>query len=128
MTKYGIATDNGRVAAHFGRCPTYTIVDVVDGKVTKKEEVSNPGHRPGAIPKFMNEQGIDVMIAGGMGRRAIQFFNQFGIEVMVGVSGSIAGCLDTLKSGDLEGGESTCSPRSGKGYGIPREDAGQHDH
>ena len=42
--KVAIATDQGYVSAHFGRCPSYTIYEVVDGKVQEKEEIDNPGN------------------------------------------------------------------------------------
>jgi predicted Fe-Mo cluster-binding NifX family protein len=128
MVLYGIATENGEVAAHFGRCSTYTIVEIKESCVISQKDASNPGHSVGSIPTFLNEQGVNVVIAGGMGHRAVQFFNDFGIEIIMGVSGSINSCIDNIKNGTLAGGESTCRPQTGRGVGILKQDEGLHDH
>jgi predicted Fe-Mo cluster-binding NifX family protein len=52
--KIAISTDNGMVSPHFGRCPHFTIVEIKDNKVLKKEIIDNPGHRTGFLPKFFN--------------------------------------------------------------------------
>ncbi|MBD3185602.1 dinitrogenase iron-molybdenum cofactor [Candidatus Bathyarchaeota archaeon] len=124
---YSIATHGNQVAAHFGRCPSYTLIDVENGKASNKRVVQNPGHSTGAIPTYMKELGVDVMIAGGMGRRAIQFFNQFGIQTVLGVNGPIESVIAQIEKGTLHGGESTCSPGGGVNYGIPKAD-GHHKH
>ena len=123
--KMAIPTEQGRVAEHFGRCPQYTIVEIENNEIKKKEIVSNPGHRTGSIPKFLHEQNVDCVLAGGMGWRAQQFFEQFGIKTIVGVSGKIDDVVEQFIKGTLRGGESLCKPGGGKGYGIEKED---HQH
>ena len=118
--KVAISTDSGFVSAHFGRCPEFTIVDIKDGKVEKKETVQNPGHQPGFIPQFLHEKGVNCIIAGGMGMRATGFFNEFGIQAIVGISGKVSDVIEELLKGTLKGGESLCKPGSGKGYGIEK--------
>ncbi|NCB32230.1 MAG: hypothetical protein EOM66_12590 [Clostridia bacterium] len=73
--RYAIAKDGDQVSAHFGRCAEYLLVDIENGQITKETLVNNPGHEPGAIPNFLKSHQADVVIAGGMGARAIQFFN-----------------------------------------------------
>ncbi|MDD5665659.1 MAG: NifB/NifX family molybdenum-iron cluster-binding protein, partial [Candidatus Omnitrophica bacterium] len=72
--KVAISTDGDFVSAHFGRCPSFTLVDIENGKVVKRTEVPNPGHQPGAIPQFLHQKGANFIIAGGMGMRATSFF------------------------------------------------------
>ena len=57
--RIAISTDGGTVSAHFGRCPAFTIVDIEDGKVLHKEEISNPGHHPGFLPRFLHKKGVN---------------------------------------------------------------------
>lgn len=118
--KIAISTDGDYVSAHFGRCPSFTILEIEDSNVVKKDVVANPGHSPGAIPQFLHERGVNAIIAGGMGMRATGFFDQFGIETIVGVSGRIDEVIDQLLKGALKGGESLCRPGLGKGYGIEK--------
>jgi len=118
--RVAISTDGNNVAAHFGRCPSYTIVDIDDNKVVDTQVVDNPGHMPGAIPQMMDELGVNVMIAGGMGPRAVNFFQEYGIVTIVGIQGDIDDMIEKLLAGKLEGGESLCSPGVGKGQGIEK--------
>lgn len=118
--RIAISTEGKYVAEHFGRCPTYTFVDIKDGQVVKLTEEANPGHAPGNIPRFLHERGAEVVISGGMGTRAQGFFNEFGIETLVGITGTVAETIEALKAGTLTGGESFCQPGAGKGFGIEK--------
>ena len=66
--KISISTDGEMVAQHFGRCPSFTIVDFEGSKIVSKERIDNPGHHPGYIPQFLHERGVNCIVAGGMGR------------------------------------------------------------
>ncbi|MDD5454148.1 MAG: NifB/NifX family molybdenum-iron cluster-binding protein [Candidatus Ratteibacteria bacterium] len=118
--RVAISTDGDFVSAHFGRCPTFTLVDIVDGKITKRVEVDNPGHEPGFIPQFLHQRGVNCIVAGGMGARASDFFNEFRIQPIVGISGKINEVIEKLQKGILEGSESLCKPGAGKGYGLDK--------
>jgi len=131
--KIAISTESGNVCAHFGRAPEFTFVTIEDNQVLKKEVLQNPGHSVGSIPQFVNQQGAKYMIAGGMGHRAEAFFNQYGIEVIIGISGTIDDVIKKVLEGTLEGGESLCSPGGGKGYGVEKihteaDDNHEHHH
>ncbi len=121
--KIAISTDNGNVSEHFGRCPQFTIVEIKDNKIIKKEIIDNPGHKTGFLPKFFKEKGVDYVIAGGAGFRAQQFFNEFGIKLITGVQGKVDDIINSFIEGKLKEGESFCKPGKGKGYGIEKEDS-----
>jgi len=120
--KIAISTDNGFVSEHFGRCPEFTIIDIKNGKIITKETINNPGHSTGFIPKFLDEQGVECIICGGMGFKAEEFFKEFGIKTIIGVSGKIDDVIEQILKDTLKGGESLCKPGLGKGYGIEKED------
>lgn len=131
--KIAISSDSGKVSPHFGRAPEFTFITIENNKVVEKKVLQNPGHEVGSIPRFVNEQGAKWMIAGGMGRRAIEFFTQYGIDVIMGVSGKIDDVIKRILDGTLEGGESLCSPGGGKGYGVEKihteaDDNHEHHH
>jgi predicted Fe-Mo cluster-binding NifX family protein len=128
--KYAISTDGGMVSAHFGRCPEFTIVEIEDGKVTTRETVANPGHHPGFLPEFLGERGVVAIVAGGMGLRAQQLFEQKGIRMIVGIQGNLDDVIQRLLNGALEGGKSLCAPGAGKGYGIEKTECthGEAEH
>jgi predicted Fe-Mo cluster-binding NifX family protein len=123
--RVAISTDGKFVSQHFGRCPSFTIVDIEDGRVKSTTVLENPGHEPGTIPKFLHQKDVDCIVAGGMGMRAKGFFDEAGIRAILGVTGRIGDVIRELLSGTLEGGESLCKPGAGKGYGL---DKGVCDH
>jgi predicted Fe-Mo cluster-binding NifX family protein len=93
---------------HFGRCPYFLLADVEGREVKKVEAVANPffqQHEPGQVPGFIHEQGANVMITGGMGRRAITFFEQFNIEPVTGAFGTASQALEKYFGGGLQGAQ-----------------------
>ena len=113
MKKIALACDdnnglNGQVSQHFGRCPSYVIVDVEGNEIKKTDIISNPyyeNHVPGMVPKFISEQGVHVMIAGGMGPRAIDMFSNYGIQVVTGAIGNVGNVLKAYLQGEISGVE-----------------------
>jgi len=92
------------VAQHFGHAPYFILVDVENGEVAATQGVANPfvnGHAPGQIPGFIHEQHADVMLSGGMGGRAIQFFEQAGIQTATGASSTVRQALESYLGGKL---------------------------
>ena len=106
--KVAVATDGPEVAAHFGRCEGYIIADVDDGQVGETEYVANPGHEPGRLPAMLNGMGVQCILAGGMGNRAVVLLDEYGIKAISGVQGSVETALAQLAEGTLQDGESTC--------------------
>lgn len=84
--KLAVPTAMGKLCMHFGHCEEFVIatIDEKTKSIAKIEQVIPPPHEPGLLPKWLHEKGVTVIIAGGMGMRAQQFFHQFGIEVVVG--------------------------------------------
>jgi predicted Fe-Mo cluster-binding NifX family protein len=92
------------VAQHFGHAPYFILVDVENSQVTATQSVANPfanGHEPGQIPGFIQEQNANVMLSGGMGGRAIQFFEQAGIKAATGANGTVRQALESYLGGKL---------------------------
>ncbi|MCL6591579.1 MAG: NifB/NifX family molybdenum-iron cluster-binding protein [Firmicutes bacterium] len=125
--RIAISTDGDFVSPHFGRCPSFILVDIEDGKMVKKEIINNPGHEPGVIPQFLHQKGAECIVCGGMGAQATGFFSELGIQVIMGVSGRISDVISQLEQGSLQGGASLCHPGDGKGYGIEKTEC-DHPH
>lgn len=96
------------VSHHFGRCPYYVLVDIENGEIQEVRSVENPfvqSHQPGMVPGFIRDQGVDVMISGGMGRRALGFFEEYGIDVATGADSTAKESLKRYLAGELRQGE-----------------------
>ena len=93
------------VAQHFGHAPFFILVDMENGEVTSVQDVANPfaeAHQPGQIPGFIHEQKAHVILSGGMGGRAIEFFEQFGVKAATGASGTVRQSLENYLGGKLK--------------------------
>lgn len=106
--KIAIACDNGAVSAHFGHCPEYRVYEVSEGKVIGSSSLPNPGHEPGVLPGFLASHGVNCVIAGGMGPRAVDLFEQNNVKVVLGASGEVDRVIAEYLDGTLKLGKSAC--------------------
>ncbi|MBN1376397.1 MAG: NifB/NifX family molybdenum-iron cluster-binding protein [Dehalococcoidia bacterium] len=84
--KYAIPVTRGILSAHFGHCEQFALIDADENSknILKKEMVAAPPHQPGLLPPWLAKQGVQVVIAGGMGMNAVNIFQQNGINVLLG--------------------------------------------
>ena len=96
------------VSQHFGRCPYFILVDLKDQEIDGVNGIENPyysNHTPGQVPAFIHAQKASVMLTGGMGRRAVSFFQQYDIQPVTGASGTVRQALERYLNGDLHGAD-----------------------
>lgn len=75
------------LGAHFGHCDLYTLVDVTGSQIQNIRLLPNVPHQQGgcmAPVQHLASNGVNVLIAGGMGMRPLMGFNQMGIDVFYG--------------------------------------------
>ena len=111
MTKIAIPTNGGRLSTHFGHCEKFAIVEADKDKseIVGTKYIDPPKHEPGALPKWLREQGVGLVIAAGMGNRAQQMFAKFGVESMVGApEGTPEEIVKSYLAGGLETGDNIC--------------------
>jgi len=84
--KFAIPLADGKLTAHFGHCQEFALVEVEDNQIKSKKTLIPPPHEPGVLPKWLHDLGTNVIIAGGMGARAMDLFAQNNIMVIVGAS------------------------------------------
>jgi len=109
--RIAIPLAQGALAAHFGHCEQFALVDVDEETktVVHSELVQPPPHEPGAFPSWLAEQGANVIIAGGMGTRAQNLFASQNIEVAVGAPAQDAETLAlAYVNGNLSTGPNVC--------------------
>lgn len=109
--KYAIPCVNGKLCMHFGHCQEFVLVVTDDEtkKIISRSEIVPPPHEPGVLPKWLHEQGADVIIAGGMGSRAQSLFQMNGISVVTGAASAEPEALvEAYLSSTLETGVNAC--------------------
>ena len=107
--KVVIATEGSIVSAHFGHCEGFAMYEIENELVKSKRFIANPGHKPGFLPVFLKDQNADVIIAGGMGQAASDFFVENGIEVFVGLEGEADLVAEQYAKGLLKSTGSVCT-------------------
>ena len=106
---FAIPTLNGALTAHFGHCEKFAIVETNEAKIVKETFLTPPVHQPGVYPKFLADQGVQVIIAGGMGQKAQDLFSQNKIEVYMGVqSESPSKLVEDYLNNHLKTGNNLC--------------------
>ena len=110
--KIAVATENRMVSGHFGFCECFTLFDTEGNNITGETQVPNPGHKPGFLPNFLGDMGVEVIIAGGMGGGAVEIFNERNIEVVVGATGDIEENVKKYLKGELISTGSICHEHS----------------
>lgn len=117
IVKIAVASDDEMVTNHFGHCKNFNIYHIENGKIVSNNSVFNPGHKPGFLPNFLKDLGVNVIIAGGMGGGAMELFNDNGIEVILGAEGNAREVVELYMKGELISSDSVC-----------HEHAHHHDH
>lgn len=110
-TRIAVPISGGALAEHFGHCDEFAIFHAnsdktaIDGVV----RVPAPPHEPGLLPVWLKGLGVDVIVAGGMGRRAQDLFRDNSIEVIVGADrGDAREAAQAYLEGTLVGGSNPC--------------------
>jgi len=109
--RIAIPVTEGKLSEHFGHCQQFTIIDIdTDSKsITQQELMDPPAHEPGVLPRWLAGMHVEMIIAGGMGRRAQELFVQNGIEVVVGAPNNDPEQLvKQYLTGQLQCGQNIC--------------------
>jgi predicted Fe-Mo cluster-binding NifX family protein len=109
--KIAIPTANGLLCPHFGHCDEFTFVNTNSDtkEITGIQVIPSPEHEPGLLPRWVHENGADIVIAGGMGVRARDIFAENGVQVVVGAP--VASPEEVVKAyldGSLQTGSNLC--------------------
>lgn len=109
--KIAIPLADGILAMHFGHCAAFAVLEVnpVEKTILNRQDVEAPPHQPGLLPPWLAQQGVNMIIAGGIGQRAQTLFCENGIEVLVGAPAETPEKLvaDYL-AGELQSGANVC--------------------
>ena len=100
--KIAIPMENGLLCAHFGHCRYFAIATIANNQIIEMEEVTPPAHEPGVYPRWIATMGVTDVIAGGMGQKAIDLFNEQNVNAYVGAPAKEAkAIIDDFLSGKL---------------------------
>ncbi|WP_406659901.1 NifB/NifX family molybdenum-iron cluster-binding protein [Methanolobus sp. ZRKC3] len=113
------------VCQHFGTSPYYTVFDTETEAVVVIENTSDHKGGVGHPPELISKAGVNVMLCGGLGKKAVQMLQELGIDVFVGASGSVKDTIDAWQSEKLAPAtkDTDCSSHS---HGDVNHTCGSH--
>lgn len=106
--RIAVASEGKNVTEHFGHCVNFMIFDAENQVITKEESIPNPGHKPGFLPNFLADRGVNVIISGGMGGGAIDIFNERNVKVVTGAAGDARAVVQAYLDGNLVSTGAVC--------------------
>lgn len=121
MVRIALPVADGLLCMHFGHCEAFALIDADPGtrSIISSELVQAPPHQPGLLPKWLSQRGAEVVIAGGMGGRARDIFQQQGIAVVMGApSHAPEQLVADYLNGTLQAGANPCDHSAQGAHGA----------
>ncbi|MFZ2455123.1 MAG: NifB/NifX family molybdenum-iron cluster-binding protein [Candidatus Altiarchaeia archaeon] len=117
--KVAIPTEGKRgmeeqVSHHFGRAPTYTLIDTETGAVEVIENTSEHMGGTGLPPELLQARGAEAILCANLGHRAIELFDQKGISSYTGAQGTVRDALSSWREGRLTRASEETSCKDGR--------------
>jgi predicted DNA-binding protein (UPF0251 family)/predicted Fe-Mo cluster-binding NifX family protein len=106
----------GDVNPHFGSTQVFLVAEASAGAIERTSifEVQGMQHNHAGIAGFLKEQGVETILAGGMGAPMQQALRRAGFKVYCGVSGPAIQAVEAFLRGEIEQSESTCAHDHGQ--------------
>ena len=99
--RIAVTYENGEVFQHFGHTEQFKFYDVEGKEIVEEQVADTMGSGHGALAGFLAENGVDLLICGGIGGGAQAALAQAGIKLYGGVSGSADEAVGALLAGTL---------------------------
>ena len=84
IRKIAIPIAEGRLLPSFGKATEFAIFHIQNQRIIKKVIMHPPSHGPNVFPNWLHDLGVSVIIAGDMGRKALEDFKEKGTTVITG--------------------------------------------
>ncbi len=99
--KIAVTFDNEQIFQHFGHTKQFKIYNIEDGEIISSQVLDTNGKGHGALAGFLFDNGIDVLICGGIGGGAQNALAKAGIKLYGGVSGECDAAVNALLADNL---------------------------
>ncbi|MDR3653814.1 MAG: NifB/NifX family molybdenum-iron cluster-binding protein [Paludibacter sp.] len=104
--------ENNQIDAHFGHCEFYKIYTVSEQNVVISEERMDSPQGCGCksnIAEVFENEGIKIMLAGGIGDGAINKLGAHGVSVIRNCQGDVNEIVAKYLAGEVKDGGSNCA-------------------
>lgn len=122
--KIAVTYDNGNIFQHFGKTEFFKVYEVEDNKVVSSEVIGSNGTGHGALAGLLAEQGISVLICGGIGGGAQSALAEAGIELCSGAQGDADAAVEAYLKGELVSTGVNCDHHHEEGHSCGSHEDG----
>ncbi|MCB0807302.1 MAG: ATPase [Bacteroidales bacterium] len=107
--KIAIPVKEGKLSAHFGECTSFMIYETDQTSIIGFGEFQPPLKSRGVFPSFLINKGVNAVIAGGLGIKAMRLFEANEVEVISGVNNTDPiGLVEMYLKNELHSGMNLC--------------------
>ncbi len=94
---------NGQVNPHFGQSREFVIFDTDGNQVTGRKIINSQDfcHNHEGMAGLLKEEGVEVVIAGGIGYSMMAALQELGFKIITGASGDAARVAEDYLNGRL---------------------------
>ncbi|MBQ8028926.1 MAG: dinitrogenase iron-molybdenum cofactor biosynthesis protein [Clostridia bacterium] len=124
--KIAVTYDGGKIFQHFGHTEKFKIYEINEGEIVKMEVVDTKGNGHGALATFLSEEGVEVVICGGIGGGAKTALSEAGIKLFGGVKGSADNAVIAFLTNKLEYDPDVACSHHGEGHSCSDHDCHSH--
>lgn len=100
--RIAVTYENGEIFQHFGHTEQIKVYDIENSQIVASRVIGTDGFGHGALAGFLKNNGIDVLICGGIGGGAQTALANAGIKLYGGVSGNADDAVQSLIDGNLD--------------------------
>ncbi len=103
-------TQGNQIDGHFGHCEFYSVFQISEkGEINDVKTIRADGCGcKSDIAGVLAEQGVTIMLAGGIGGGAVNVMNSAGIEVVRGCAGNAANVVNQFVAGIINDSGESC--------------------
>lgn len=102
LMKIAVTYENGLIFQHFGHTEQFKLYDVENGKITKTRIIETNGQGHGALSVFLAQEGVNILLCGGIGGGAQTALSEAGIQLYGGIAGSADDAVNAFLAGKLD--------------------------
>ena len=120
--KIAVTYDNGNIFQHFGKTEFFKVYEVENDQVVSSEVIGSNGTGHGALAGLLADQGVDVLICGGIGGGAQAALEEAGVTLCAGAQGDTDQAVEAYLKGELVSTGANCDHHHEEGH-----DCGHHE-
>ena len=115
--KIAVTYENGSVFQHFGKTKQFKIYETDGGEIINSSilDAGDSGHE--ALALLLGDNGVDVIICGGIGAGAQNALAAAGVELISGAEGDADKAVEDFLCGNLSNAGVNCSHHGSGGCG-----------